>query len=173
MSYEEEGADSDFEDSEAERRERAAKAKELVPAFMLSHEGLDDEVERILGHRWARLPTPLRKAPGLSAWAGRWRPVHRSSSGGACMVKAWQGISPMTCIMPLQQNCKPHLAGPGKGARMIHGCGGVCPMRACREVKAGPGRAPWRRLSVHDAYIGRQRARRRCPGTPGRPGSST
>ena len=45
------GDASDFEDSEAERREKAAKAKEQVPAFMTSHEGLDDEVERILGHR--------------------------------------------------------------------------------------------------------------------------
>jgi hypothetical protein len=51
VSYEEDDAGSDFEDSEAERRERAAKAKDLVPAFMASHEGLDDEVERILGHR--------------------------------------------------------------------------------------------------------------------------
>lgn len=46
------GADnSDFEDSEAERREKAMKAKEQVPAFMANFDGLDDEVERVLGHR--------------------------------------------------------------------------------------------------------------------------
>ena len=53
MSYTDEGGreNSDFEDSEAERRERAKLQKEIVPAFMSSHEGLDDEVERVLGHR--------------------------------------------------------------------------------------------------------------------------
>jgi len=44
-------AESDFEDSEAERREKVAKQKDMVPAFMTSHEGMDDEVERVLGHR--------------------------------------------------------------------------------------------------------------------------
>ncbi len=47
------GGNSDFEDSEAERRERAKLQKEIVPAFMDSHEGLDDEVERVLSHRYA------------------------------------------------------------------------------------------------------------------------
>ncbi len=53
VSYTDEGGreNSDFEDSEAERRERAKLQKEIVPAFMSSHEGLDDEVERVLGHR--------------------------------------------------------------------------------------------------------------------------
>lgn len=46
------GGNSDFEDSEAERRERAKLQKEIVPAFMDSHEGLDDEVERVLGYRY-------------------------------------------------------------------------------------------------------------------------
>lgn len=54
VSYTDDGGyeNSDFEDSEAERRERAKLQKEIVPAFMSSHEGLDDEVERVLGHRW-------------------------------------------------------------------------------------------------------------------------
>jgi hypothetical protein len=65
VSYTEEdayGDQSDFEDSEAERRAAAAKAKDLIPAFMSSHEGLDDEVERILGHRWGFYPPRARAA---------------------------------------------------------------------------------------------------------------
>lgn len=59
------GDHSDFEDSEAERRAAVAKAKDLIPAFMNSHEGLDDEVERILGHRcvtpFCRFCRPFRR----------------------------------------------------------------------------------------------------------------
>ena len=52
MSYDDRvGFDSE-DDAEAERREKAAK-QELVPAFMESQEGYDDEVERVLGHRYA------------------------------------------------------------------------------------------------------------------------
>ncbi len=51
VSYDDrEGFDSEDE-AEAERREKAAK-QELVPAFMESQEGYDDEVERVLGHRY-------------------------------------------------------------------------------------------------------------------------
>ena len=46
------GYGSELDDEEIEKREKAAK-QEIVPAFMNSHEGLDDEVERVLGHRWA------------------------------------------------------------------------------------------------------------------------
>ena len=45
------GYGSELDDEEAERREKAAK-QELVPAFMESQEGYDDEVERVLGHRY-------------------------------------------------------------------------------------------------------------------------
>ena len=42
------------EDEEAERRMADAKAAaSIVPAFLTSFEGLDDEVERVLGHRQA------------------------------------------------------------------------------------------------------------------------
>ena len=61
------GDQSDFEDSEAERRAAAAKAKDLIPAFMNSHEGLDDEVERILGHRCA---CPRSPPCNLHPWRG-------------------------------------------------------------------------------------------------------
>ena len=48
------GYGSELDDEEAERREKAAK-QELVPAFMESQEGYDDEVERVLGHRYTLL----------------------------------------------------------------------------------------------------------------------
>ncbi len=47
------GFDSE-DDEEAERREKAAK-QELIPAFMESQEGYDDEVEKVLGHRYTAL----------------------------------------------------------------------------------------------------------------------
>jgi hypothetical protein len=94
VSYTDEGGqyDSDFEDSEAERREKALKQREQVPAFMANFDGLDDEVERVLGHRCAQPPfaTAALHAPGralcISApqesevtwakWAvGLWSPV--------------------------------------------------------------------------------------------------
>ncbi|CAL8472046.1 g11588 [Coccomyxa elongata] len=69
VSYTDDGGreNSDFEDSEAERRERAKLQKEIVPAFMSSHEGLDDEVERVLGHRDMEGVEPI---PG-DHWATR------------------------------------------------------------------------------------------------------
>ena len=52
MSYDGRAGFDSEDDAEAERREKAAK-QELVPAFMESQEGYDDEVERVLGHRYA------------------------------------------------------------------------------------------------------------------------
>lgn len=52
MSYDDHAGFDSEDDAEAERREKAAK-QELVPAFMESQEGYDDEVERVLGHRYA------------------------------------------------------------------------------------------------------------------------
>lgn len=43
----------DAEDEEVEKRLADAKAAAaVVPAFLTSFEGLDDEVERVLGHRF-------------------------------------------------------------------------------------------------------------------------
>ena len=53
VSYDDRGYGSE-DDEEIERREKAAK-QELVPAFMESQEGYDDEVERVLSHRCALL----------------------------------------------------------------------------------------------------------------------
>ena len=61
VSYDDRGHGSE-DDEEIERREKAAK-QELVPAFMESQEGYDDEVERVLSHRCA-LPCLMHGAQG-------------------------------------------------------------------------------------------------------------
>ena len=95
VSYTDDRGYGSEDDEEIERREKAAK-QELVPAFMESQEGYDDEVERVLSNRCgpaclthgAQCPAAGKPTPGKRPLTSKWR---KRAAESACTGRRAEG----------------------------------------------------------------------------------